>query len=994
MDAGGGTGASPAGQFTGAVLRMEFRILGAVEVLAPHGPLTIGPPQRLTVLAALLVDVGRPVSPETLLERVWDEPSEGARRSLHAHITRLRQVLRNGSESLGLVRRSGGYLLSAAPDRVDLHRFRQLTGVARDPQRSDEERASLLRQALGLWRGTPLADVSGNWANRVREGLLRQRLDAALTLADIELRLERHLDVIELARDLLIEYPLAEPLHAALMRALTAAGREAEALDSYPALRARLRDQLGVEPGAQLQKLHQSILRREPPPATTAKPPISSPTGARPRCLPRDLADFTGRESVLRQLLDAVPTEGQAATAPMILAIDGMPGVGKTTLAVHLAHLVADRYPDAHLHVDLLGHSTQAPLDPAAALDALLRQLGVRGERIPERIDERINLWRSELAARRVLLLLDNAASTDQIAALVPAEPGCLTLVTSRGRLGGLDGARLTSLHVFTTAEAVVLQQRIVGDRVVVAPQAAQDVARRCGHLPLAIRLAAARLAYRPAWGVPDLADRLRNAQAPLQELALQGRTVEAAFALSYQQLRPATQTLFRRLELYPGPNLGASAAAALADLDLPDADDLLTELVDGNLIEEPAPGRYRLHDLLREYAGQLATADPPDDRHAATGRLLDMYLHTSAAAATFLDPDFVVFDYELDRPPRQARLPADANAGLAWFNDERPNLLAAVQLAADEGRHGHTWRLTRALWRDLCNHGYDDACVSIHQLAIEAAERAGESHGLAISHNDVAFMHHRRCRWEQALHHIDRAIAIRTARGDHAMSALALANKGSVLHLCGRYEEALDAYRGALTLLRQHPDADERLLLSCYTNMGQIYVDSGDHAAAEENVRLHLELAARLGSEGQRNLGYACLAELRLRQGRLEEAVELASKALEGDIIGTTDPRMRALSTLWLGAAYRGLGRLRDAMRCHRQAVSMMEASGSLYGLCDAHVELAATLHAWADDGAALDQYRHALDIARRLKLPRQIGLATAGIAMLNESPPEGSAG
>jgi tetratricopeptide (TPR) repeat protein len=478
---------------------------------------------------------------------------------------------------------------------------------------------------------------------------------------------------------------------------------------------------------------------------------------------------------------------------------------------------------------------------------------------------------------------------------------------------------------------------------------------------------------------------RLRTARTSLHELALRGRTVEAAFALSYQQLRPAAQTLFRLLGLHPGPDIATGAAAALAGRDLPDADELLTELLDAHLVEERIAGRYVLHNLLREYAGELTAADLPADRSAATRRILEYYLHTSAAATFFLEPDNPVpFNYELGPVPSQIRAPNDRAAAESWFDAERSNLIAAIELAADERHDGQAWRLTRAIWRDLCYHGYDDLCLHTHRIAIEAAERAGEPSGVALGHNDVAAMHYRRGRWADALHHLDRAIAIRAELGDQLRQAKSLSNKATVLHSSGRHREALRAHQEALALTLALPGCSEKALLSSYPNLGQSYVFAGQFAAAEEMYRLYLELVDRIGSDEQRNRGYAQLGELRLRQGRFAEALELLSRACRGSVPHVNDPYHFAEMMRLLGTAHRSVGQFDEALRCHRRSLLMVEESGALFSECDARIELAVTLHAVHDDHAALEQYEQALEMARQLNLERQLAQATDGLAAL----------
>jgi DNA-binding SARP family transcriptional activator len=961
--------------------------------------------RQKTVFAVLALAAGRPVSCSELIAALWsDRPPVHTANLVQTYVMRLRQVLDPGrahrQPSTVIPRAGDGYALHISAEYVDTLRFGQLVAAARAARRDhDHPRVTQLAEdALKVFDTAPLADIPLLGDHPRVVSLTNERCSIAAWLAESALHQGRPGDALTAIEEAAAARPLDETIHAWLIRLYHATGRQADALATYERIRHRLADELGIDPTPQLQATHRTVLSNDPTlspvelTGTAESSPQPAPgatapaTRASPRGLPRDLTDFTGRDHALNRLLDAIPILGQPAAAPFVLTIDGMPGVGKTTLAIRLAHLVADRCPDAHLYLDLLGHSAHSPLDTAAALDALLRQLGVPGDRIPDQVDDRITRWRTELAARRTLLLLDNAATSDQIVPLLPAEPGCITLITSRRRLVGLDGALPFSLDVFTTAEALALQQRIAGSRVQAEPHAAEDVVRRCGHLPLAIRLAAARLAHRPGWSVLDLAQRLRNPQTPLRALAIQGRTIEAAFALSYDQLTPDAQLLFRRLGLHPGPDLTESAAAALADLDLDHADEVLTELVDAHLVQERVAGRYQLHDLLREYAHQLVAADPPTDRHTATSRLLDFYLYTSAIAAGFLDPHHTLpFDYDLGPAPRQTQPPADQAAATAWFATERVNLLAAIQLAADQGHHWHTWRLTRAAWRDLYYHGYDDDCLHTHRLAIEAAERAGEPHGVAVSHNDVAAMHYRRGRWNQALHHLDQAITIRVELGDRAPLATSLTNKANVLQRSGRYQEAIHTHQEALTLKLALPEFDKRLLFGTYTDLGQTYVFAGDHAAAEKIYRQHQELTDQLDSDQQRTVGTFHLGELRLQQGRTAEAMELLSAALRNDThTAATDPYLQAETVRLLGTAHRGLGQLQDALRCHQQAVTMMQDNATLFGECDARIELAATLHALADTPGSLDQYRTAFDIATRLNLARQIAQAADGIHAL----------
>ncbi|WP_460849570.1 AfsR/SARP family transcriptional regulator, partial [Phytohabitans suffuscus] len=465
---------------------------------------------------------------ETLIDRVWgEEQPEQARRALHSHISRVRQLLSQvdaePSASTRLAREPGGYLLRVEEERIDGHRFRLLLQSARDRRGLDDfDRTRLIREALTLWRGQPLAGVPGDWAAQVRAGWNAERVDAVVEWARIELRQGNPDEVLAQLTGLTAEHPLVEPLVEVFMRALHATGRSADALDKYAGFRRQLADGLGVDPSSGLQRLYLSILRGEPSQANmaVASPVSSAPaTGNfasraspstytavayQPRTLPRQAPDFTGRSEIIARIAAAVRAEDQRST--MVQIIDGMPGSGKTTLAVQLAVMLQADYPDGQLFIDLHGHSARDPMDPRMALSALLQQLEVPPDRLPIDFEGRVAYWRTLLSSRRLVLVLDNAGNSAQIAPLLPTAPGSLTLVTSRRRLG-LDGVRLEPLPVMTEVEAIELLARIAGvDRVAAEPSAAYEVVRRCGYLPLAIRLAGTRLAHRPSWRVSDLA--------------------------------------------------------------------------------------------------------------------------------------------------------------------------------------------------------------------------------------------------------------------------------------------------------------------------------------------------------------------------------------------------------------------------------------------------------------------------------------------------------
>jgi DNA-binding SARP family transcriptional activator len=696
---------------------MEFRLLGEMELRAAGRLLDLGVPRQQIVLTALAVDAGRPVSVETLIDRVWDDsPPAAARNVLYSHLSRIRRVLREASVLSGAVcaridRRHAGYVLDVDPDLVDVHRFRRLVDQGCDPRGSDSSRAEVLNAALALWRGPPMAGLSGKWIARIRDSWQRQRLDAVMHWAEVQLRLDRPDGVISLLPDLVGEYPLVEPLEGLLMRALRMAGRDAEALHRYAAVRQRLVVELGADPGSELRRLHQAILHGE-----------SLPSSVPPAQLPLDVPGFTGREQELRSFNDLL-----ASTAVAVAVVSGSAGVGKTTLAVHWAHQVRDRFPAGQLYIDLCGYAHGPPLRPEQVLSQFLRALGVRPEHVPTGLAEAAALYRSVLADKRVLVLLDNANSADHVRPLLPANPDCLVVITSRNRLDGLvavDGARRVALDVLPLQDAVALLATILGQgRVTAESEAAAEFARICARLPLALRIAASHLAGYPDRRIAEHVTALRHSDllAALQVDGDEQAAVHAAFGLSYSALKPDTQSLFRLLGLAPGPDIGLAAVAALIDQPQERAERLLAQLHATHLIEERSHGRFAFHDLLRRYAKERGKdEDSEQERDAAFDRLIRFYLQTTNAAAEHLYPQLLRLTTLPDPAPGVF---AGSPEALAWLDGERPNLVAAVQMAHKLGRAELAWLLADAL-RGYFNLRRHMSCwFAVAHTAVAAAE-------------------------------------------------------------------------------------------------------------------------------------------------------------------------------------------------------------------------------------------------------------------------------
>jgi DNA-binding SARP family transcriptional activator len=901
---------------------VEFRVLGPLEVWHDGVRVPVGGPQAEKALAALLLAAGDVVGLAGLVDALWDgEPPRTATHQVHKLIAGLRCRLPGAVETDG-----AGYRIRLGGAALDLTRFTALTATA-------TATVPNLTAALALWRGPALAGIDSRTLRAAAARLDDRRLAAVEAAVDLRLAgsgTEAAGVAVELPA-LVAAHPLRETLRRQLMVALYRCGRQADALAVYAEVRALLADELGVDPGPDLARVHQQVLRADPallPAAAEAEPagayaagagagagslPGAGPVAAAgavvgaadagaaaaggyaaeaarrpgagtagappaPCTLPYDLPDFAGRAADLERLLRP------GATAMVINAIDGMAGVGKTALAVHAAHRLAERYPDGRLFCDLHAHTAGAePVGAAAALERLLRMLGVPPEQIPVDLDARSARWRAELAARRVLVVLDNAASAAQVRPLLPGSPHCLVLVTSRRRLGVLDGATLLSLDVLPPDEALDLFAAIT-DRALAEPAAAAEVVALCGHLPLAIRIAATRLAHRPQWTVAELAGRLRAERGRLAELTLADRGVSSAFALSYAQLEPAQRRLFRLLGLHPGADFDAWSAAALADLPPARAEDVLEGLVDAHLLRSAGAGRYSFHDLLRDYARDLA----PRDAGRATDRLHDYLLATATAATDLINPGARRFEPDLTAAPRQPPPLPDLDAALAWLTAEHATLVAVAR--ADPG-----WQLACVLrgYFEHRGHFTDWRGTAEHALAVADCPL-----GTILLHFGLGALAMWTGHLDEGMDHFRQALA--AAQDDRDLAAAALTSLGMLAHLAGRDREAARYLRRALATA-----GGARTAPLARNNLGLAQARLGRGAAAVESHRQALDQARRAGSVAAERAVLLGLGETSLRLGLpaqrpFTEALRLAragrfrmqeALALDGLAHATGDP-------------------------------------------------------------------------------------------------------
>jgi DNA-binding SARP family transcriptional activator len=992
---------------------IEFRLLGAVEIAVDGRVLNSGPPRQRLVLAILAAEAGRPVSVDSLIDRAWDEPPEHPRRTLQVHLSRVRRLLADaaamGQSPVRVVRRSGGYLLDIDPDRVDVHRFRSLIGRARHEDRPQPERAALLGQALELWRGRPLADLPGQWATRVRQGLQQQYLETVAVWAEESVRAGDPGAVLARLGELVVEHPLAESLATAYMRALYASGRPADALHHYTTIRHRLAEELGTDPGPELQQLHRQVLTGDPA-LTPPAPAATATTRLVPRQLPAPPQGFTGRAAELAAL-DQMPD----AASMVIAAIDGMAGVGKTALAVQAAHRLADRYPDGQLFIDLHGYTHGVDLiQPAEALDHLLRALGMSGTQIPNSPDQRAALYRTRLADQRMLIVLDNAAAEAQVAPLLPGAPGCLVLVTSRRRLAGLDQTHTLSLDTLPTPDAVELFVQTAGEGRL-AGQPLEQLVELCGRLPLAIRIAAARLRSHRTWKLSHLVERLRDQRHRLGELAVGQRSVIAALDLSYQHLDPDAQQAYRLLGRHPGSEFDAYATAALLASTLPHATRTLEHLLEAHLLQEPAPGRHRFHDLIRAHAAH--TADPT--REPALARLLDYYRHTAAAAMD------AAYPYErADRPqvplahtPTE-ELPSPAPA-LGWLDTELPNLLAAARYATEHNRPMHVLHLATILHRHLHMRGrYHDA-EALHQQALAVTVAARDQAGQVAALVGLGDIHWRQGRYAQAAGQHGRALQLARATGDRTGELNALVGLGDINRRRGRNGQAADYLGRALQLARatghktgelnaliglsdihlmqgrqaQAADYCGQVLqlaraighrpgeLNALIGLGLISRRQGRHEHAAAHFEHALQLARATGHRPGEINALSGLGRIHLLKGRYGQAAQHYEEALE--LARATGHRPLELKALTgLGHVHRLQGRYGRATDHYQRLLELAQASGDRTFEIEAWQALGRLRHADGHPDAAITHHQRALSLAREQSQPDEQARAHDGLA------------
>ncbi|MFC8847617.1 MULTISPECIES: tetratricopeptide repeat protein [unclassified Micromonospora] len=940
---------------------MEFRVLGSVEAYSAGVPLDLGARrQQRLVLAVLLLEPNRVVPVDRLIDLVWGPaPPASARGTVQALVSRLRAALR-GADDLAadagpppagraeILHRGAGYLLRVDPLAVDVHRFTDL--LARARAADDERSVELFDRALALWRGDPLADVAPpQTRDRLCGGLREARWTAVEDRLEALVRLGRSRAALDELTELVAEYPLRQRLVGQLMLVLHRQGRTNEALGAYGELRARLVAEFGLDPAGELRDLQAAILRGDPgldaPPtavpagaARPAPPPVEAPAlvarpaadqpPVRPAELPHSPDGFVGRQAELAAL-DAQLDAGRRSGRPRIVVIDGMGGIGKTALALHWGHLRREAFADGQLYLDLRGFSpSDTPMTPAEALPRLLLSLGVPPAAVPPSADSQAARLRSLTDGRRMLIVLDNAYDAAQVRPLLPGNAAGLVVVTSRRRLLGLvvrEQAVPLGLAPLRPAESADL---VAGCLHESRPAEREALADYCGHVPLAIRIVAARALELPDRPLGDLVDELRRGHRLDAFAGSDGpdTNLRTVFSWSYRSLPASAAGLFWRLALHPGQSVGTPAVAALAGVDLPRARELAGELTRASLLHRTGPDRYQFHDLVGAYATELAGApEHAEERGRALRRVLDWYLHTVDAAERVLQPHRPRFDPT--PPPLVEPLRFDGYAdALSWCEAERSSLVPVVRAAAANGLPGHAWQValaasaywyiakrrgdwlaaseiglvaTRSL-RDrraegallmrlataLCESRRYPEAIELYQESLRAHEASGYRDWRPTTLNSLAVAHAEAGRADHALATFALARDEHRLQGNRWGEGVALQNMAQCHALLGEPEKAVARHEEALTAVRDTGDGYAEAI--CIANLGEAHAELGDH---ERAIR------------------------------RFREAAELH--------VATGNAHGRARTLLALGRSLAGLGDPDAARSCWREALAVFDELG-----------------------------------------------------------------
>jgi DNA-binding SARP family transcriptional activator/uncharacterized protein HemY len=965
----------------------HLRVLGPLTVHRGGEPVELGADKQRRLLALLALPPNRPVRREEIVDVLWGaDPPESCLGLLHTYVARLRKALeptRVRQEPARVITTvDGGYQLSVDETQLDLLRFEaavRRAEQAEDP--ADAERHWL--DALDTWRGPVLAGLNGFAHHPTCQALAARRAAAILAYAEVAGTLGHHDDAIPHLRALVAAEPLHETAHARLMLALAGSGRQAAALELFDDLRHRLADELGIDPGPELRQAHERVLHPDAPDLRH-----------RPAQLPADVSGFTGRAPQLASLDYLLPDDG---TEVRIAVVTGTAGVGKTAVAVHWAHRWRDRFPDGQLYLDLRGYGPERPVEPGDALSGFLRALGVPGAEVPAEEDQRAARVRTALDDRRLLLVLDNAGSVEQVRPLLPGAAGCSVLVTSRETLPALiarHGARRVSLDLLTPQDALELLRTLLGERVAAERQAAEALAEYCVRLPLALRLAAELALARPTASLAELATELADERRRLDLLDGGGdpRTeVRAVFSWSYRHLPADAARMFRLWGLHPGRTLTVHAAAALAEVEPHEARRLVDVLVRAHVAEKLRSDRYQLHDLLRVYAAELAGED-----RAALTRLFDHYVAAAALAMDLHVPQ----ERHLRPEPPPSRFPdwrpADPQG---WLEAERPNLLAVAEHATRNGWPEHVRLLSGILWKYLDLGGYHEDALMLHthasafadpgdktnpltliglgywrvgrnrealrylEEALEGARESGNRNTESYVLNALGLVCRALGRFEDALGYLEQALALARETGDRNSEGLVLVVLGTACRGMGRYAEAVRYLEQALVTARETGDRTSEGYV--HVNLGDVLSAQGKHETAVSSLEEGLALFAETGTRTSEGYALGILGGALRSLGRYDEALTRLDQALT--VSRETGGRINeGVALKHRGDVHRELGRYDEAARDLSEALAIARECADRGVESRVLNSLGALARASGEPAKAAEHFGNALDIAR----------------------------
>ncbi|GGU26831.1 AfsR/SARP family transcriptional regulator [Streptomyces lavendofoliae] len=1057
---------------------VRFHVLGTVEAWCAGERLRLGGVIQERILGTLLLEHGRVVPVTRLVEAAWDEaPPSSAGHQVRKAVSDLRRRIPGGA---GVIVTDGpGYRAEGSGYELDLVEFADALRAAREAVTlgGHQEAADTLGRALALWRGPVMAGRGGRVIEAAAAVWEERRLAAAEQYYALRLGLGEADELVGDLRGLVSQHPLREALRGHLMLALYRAGRGAEALEEFRAVRALLAEELGIDPGSRLVALHERMLREDPalaaperiadPAAVAVRVPAGAPgtpaagtggdagsdaagpgefsgpagpgtdgapvrqvaapdggrggtgTGAAPstapdpahgqgiRALPYDLPDFTGRDEELESLLAHARRPGGESTR--VIAIDGMGGSGKTALAVHAAHRLAPYYPDGQLHIDLRGFTPgESPLEPGAALESLLRGLGPSDRPLPDGVQERARVWRAALAGKRVLVLLDNAADTAQVLPLLPASPGCLVLITSRARLVDLDGAEWFSIGMLAPGDSAALLAETLGAaRTAAEPEAVAELAELCAGLPLALRIAAARLRNRPRWTVRHLVERLRHETRRLDELSAGQRSVTAALELSYQSLGARQRAVFQLLGQHPGAEIDVWSAAALADTPAREVEDVLEHLLDVHLLQQHTEELYSFHDLVRSFARSLRVPGSEgsggaggNGRAGGSGegegegdgngdgvgvvaeRLLPYYLAATEAACEVLYPDRLRYPTGATVPTELPPFPG-AHEAMAWFDRERH----AIRLALDRAGDVADQRCVLHLSRNLAFYFYTRSRVEEQAAqgvaAVRAARRLGDPTLVSLSLNNLAVAHWRLGRFADGVAAASEALEISRRSGDRQHEAISVGRLGLLHSALGDVDTALRHLERAVVLRKE--SGDEVGEAESWTNLSPVYRWLGRFPEATGAARRAVLINRRIGSYDNEKMALIELAATSLATGDVQEALGTLERALAlGD--ETRRSENHALALAFAAEARQFLGDNVRALADADRALDVVARSGAR--LRSAEVEnIVGRVHRRSGDPAgALRLHASALRRCTELGYRVEAACALAGLARAAE--------